>query len=233
MASGEADATWERRGAPGGRTNAPGAAPPATGPQSDLRLLEDAAHYATGGLAALSAAELALPTPCIGWDLGLLLPHLGASVAALHEGLRTGRIALTQPSPRLVPATAPTIPEPERDPIAALSAQIADLPARCRAAAEAGQLHAVQVADQPLAHPTLLRAGALELTVHGWDIRRARHGPGTPPPPAALATSLLRVVPELLPPAADRGTLFAAPVSVPSTADPGTRLLAHLGRDAS
>jgi len=67
--------------------------------------------------------------------------------------------------------------------------------------------------------------GAVEIAVHGWDVRAAR-GRGGPIPPA-LAAQMLRLCPLLV---AGREGLFGAPVHVPSQASPGDRLVAYLGR---
>ncbi|MBU7598597.1 maleylpyruvate isomerase N-terminal domain-containing protein [Streptomyces sp. P38-E01] len=111
-----------------------------------------------------------------------------------------------------------------------LAGRVAELPVLCRGAHEQGLRAAVLVDGHPLARTLFLRTGALELTVHGWDIRRARSAADTGPPPGPLAERLLTVLPALLPQPRDRGTLFAAPVPVAVTADAGTRLLAGLGR---
>ena len=72
-----------------------------------------------------------------------------------------------------------------------------------------------------------LRAAALEVAVHGWDISRAC-GQRRPIPPA-LAAGLLVIAPVLVP-GTDRHPLFAAPVTVTTTASPSDRLAAFLGR---
>ncbi|MCK1796938.1 maleylpyruvate isomerase N-terminal domain-containing protein [Streptomyces sp. XM4193] len=282
------------------------------GERWNRRLLEDAAHYAVGGLAGLTETERFLPTPCAGWHLERLLSHLDASVCALREGLVTGRVAPPPPAPPPAPppgrspcpAPAPysrpapsaraghgppkrgtpgpdgargrgpapgadpesgsehvrgpvadpgSVPRTGRGPatgtgprtdaygvapgagsVAArarrLAGLVAELPALCRAAPEQGRRDAVLVDGRPLARTLLLRTGALELAVHGWDVRRARSAPDAGPPPGALAERLLTVLPALLPQPHDRGTLFAAPVPVAADADAGTRLLAALGR---
>jgi uncharacterized protein (TIGR03083 family) len=72
-----------------------------------------------------------------------------------------------------------------------------------------------------------VRAGALELAVHGWDVA---HACGTRRPlPAGLAADLLALAPALVSPAG-RGHLFAAPVPAPPGADDTDRLVAFLGR---
>jgi hypothetical protein len=70
-------------------------------------------------------------------------------------------------------------------------------------------------------------AGAIEITVHGWDISVAC-GLGRPVPPA-LAALLLPIAPLLITPVTRAG-LFADPVPVPGRACPGDQLVAFLGR---
>ena len=70
-------------------------------------------------------------------------------------------------------------------------------------------------------------AGALEITVHGWDIA-ASCGKPRPVPPG-LAAVLLPVAPLLVTPATRRG-LFADPVRLPGRPVPGDQLVAFLGR---
>ena len=67
--------------------------------------------------------------------------------------------------------------------------------------------------------------GAVEIAVHGWDVRAARGGGGPIPP--RLATRMLRLCPLLV---AGREGLFAAPVATPPRASPGDQLVAYLGR---
>jgi uncharacterized protein (TIGR03086 family) len=69
--------------------------------------------------------------------------------------------------------------------------------------------------------------GALEISVHGWDVARACGHDR--PLPVPLAVDLLSVAP-LLVDDADRPGRFAGPVDVPPSAGAGDRLLAFLGR---
>jgi hypothetical protein len=72
-----------------------------------------------------------------------------------------------------------------------------------------------------------LATGAIELTVHGWDISVAC-GASRPVPPG-LAAVLLPIVPLLITPGTRPG-LFADPVRLPVPASPGDQLVAFLGR---
>jgi uncharacterized protein (TIGR03083 family) len=72
----------------------------------------------------------------------------------------------------------------------------------------------------------VVRAGALELAVHGWDVA---HACGARRPlPAGLDADLLALAPALVSPG--RGHRFAAPVPAPPGADDTDRLVAFLGR---
>ena len=73
----------------------------------------------------------------------------------------------------------------------------------------------------------LLQAGALEITVHAWDVGQAT-GSGQPVP-EGLARAVLGSATRLIT-AADRPLLFAPPVSVTGVATPSALLLAYTGR---
>ncbi len=69
--------------------------------------------------------------------------------------------------------------------------------------------------------------GAIEITVHGWDIWVACAAPR--PVPSGLAAILLPIAPLLITPGTRPG-LFADPVRLPGPACPGDHLVAFLGR---
>jgi len=69
--------------------------------------------------------------------------------------------------------------------------------------------------------------GAIEITVHGWDISVAC-GARRPVPPG-LAAILLPIAPLLITPGTRPG-LFADPVRLPGPASAGDQLVAFLGR---
>lgn len=69
--------------------------------------------------------------------------------------------------------------------------------------------------------------GAIEITVHGWDIFSAC-GTYRPVPPG-LASALLPAAALLVTPRTRPG-LFAGPVWLPGSACPGDQLVAFLGR---
>ena len=55
-----------------------------------IQLLEPAIGYALAAAAAVTPGFLSRPTPCHGWDLGMLLRHASESVAAISEGIDAG-----------------------------------------------------------------------------------------------------------------------------------------------
>lgn len=179
-------------------------------------LLERAVGYALGAARDVTPALLERPTPCAGWDLGTLMAHVDDSLAALHEGVADGAIALV---PRDAPQAA--------DPAAAFRCRATQLLGAWAGAAPARRL--ISIADSPLTAAAVALTGAVEITVHGWDITRAtgRYDHEMPP---ALAHQLLPLAHHLVPAPESRHPLFASEVPVPPDAPPPTRLLAYLGR---
>ncbi|WP_187357067.1 maleylpyruvate isomerase N-terminal domain-containing protein, partial [Actinomadura sp. CNU-125] len=57
-------------------------------------LLEEAIAFALDAVGPVTAASLGRPTPCRGWDLGLLLLHAADSLDALAEAAATGTVRL-------------------------------------------------------------------------------------------------------------------------------------------
>ena len=47
--------------------------------------------------ALVGPGEMALPTPCADWNLGMLLAHLSDSMADLETAIRTGNLDLERP----------------------------------------------------------------------------------------------------------------------------------------
>jgi len=185
-------------------------------PPDGARLLESSIGYALGVIVAVTPELMSSPTPCREWDLRMLLRHTGESLAAIGEGIRGGHVGL--------------------DPAAEHGDLVAD-PIRAfrdRAAALLGvwtspdhQRQVIEIAGCPMTASVMASVAALEITVHGWDISRACGQ--RQPIPRLLADNLLEIAPVLVP-GAGRQPLFAAPVTVAATADPGDRLAAFLGR---
>jgi uncharacterized protein (TIGR03086 family) len=182
-------------------------------------LLERAVGYTRASLQLVPDADPEAATPCAGWDLLTLLRHMDDSLAAFTDAAEVGYVDLRPP--------------PDGDPRRTALQVVDRLKQRACAAlgawASPGVADTVRVADRGVRSDLLAAAGALEISVHGWDVAQAC-GVDRPLPPA-LAVDLLEVVP-LLVGSADRPHRFADPVDVPVHARPSSRLLAALGRRA-
>ena len=193
-----------------------GEAGPRCAPSGAITLLASAISYALGACVQVAPGEMTLPTPCTDWDLEALLAHLAASMADLESALRTGHLDLEPDDP--------AAPDPDGDdPVEALRDRAANLLFACYA--HHGPDRFVLVGGLPLPAGIVACTGAVEIAVHGWDVRAAR-GRGGPIPPA-LATRMLRLGPLLV---TGREGLFGTPVQVPAQASPGDQLVAYLGR---
>jgi uncharacterized protein (TIGR03086 family) len=200
-----------------------GQAGPRCAPSDAITLLASAISYALGACAQVAPGEMTLPTPCTDWDLEALLAHLAASMADLESALRTGSLDLEPDDPG-APDADPGAPDPDGDdPVEVLRDRAANLLFACYA--HHGPDRFVLVGGLPLPAGIVACTGAVEIAVHGWDVRAAR-GRGDPIPPA-LATRMLRLGPLLV---TGREGLFGTPVQVPSQASPGDQLVAYLGR---
>jgi len=185
-------------------------------PSGAITLLASAISYALAACVQVAPGEMTLPTPCADWDLEALLAHLAASMADLESALRTGCLDLEPDDP--------ATPDPDGDgPVEVLRDRAANLLFACYA--HHGPDRFVLVGDLPLPAEIVTCTGAVEIAVHGWDVRAARGRAGPIPP--ALATRMLRLSPLLV---TGREGLFGAPVQVPAQASPGDQLVAYLGR---
>ncbi|MGI5352822.1 TIGR03086 family metal-binding protein [Streptomyces sp. CA-250714] len=189
-------------------------------------LLRHAVGYALGTAQCVTPALLHLPTPCTEWDLGGLMAHVDDSLAALHEGIAEGSVALyPERAPECADGTGQAA---DADPAAAFRLRAARLLGAWTAAGPGRRL--IVVADAPLTATALALTGAVEMAVHGWDIARATGGADRAIP-APLAARLLPVARQLVPHEGARHPLFAPEVPIAPGAPPGDRLLALLGRD--
>ena len=179
-----------------------------------LGLLGSAVSYALASTRLATPQCLSCSTPCAGWDLGLLLHHVSDSIGVLHQAITAGYIG---------PPAGDDGPEP--DPVSGLHRQAGRLLAAC--APDGPADHLVAIGDRELAGRMVVAAGAIEITVHGWDIAVAC-GSYRPVPPG-LAAVLLPIAPLFITPGCRAG-LFADPVPVPGRACPGDQLVAFLGR---
>lgn len=179
-----------------------------------LTLLERALNYTLGSLLAITPDDMGRPTPCRDWDLRALLAHMNDSLVALSEAADLGHVDLA----------GATDADPEADPVGTLQARACRLVGAWTNARSAGM---VSVSGQPLTADVVAATGALEITVHGWDVAQACGYDR--PIPSSLAAELLELA-GLFVTDADRPALFAAPVPVPPRAGLGNRLVAFLGR---
>jgi uncharacterized protein (TIGR03086 family) len=190
-------------------------------------LLERALCYTIGGLGAVTPEALSRPTPCPEWDLRALSRHVADSLAALYEATDDGRVMLGT-------SDADSGPFDERaDPVVLIRDRARRVLGSWAGADEgaAGESHGdrlITVGDRPMRSDMVASVGAIEIAVHGWDIRRACGSPLPIPP--ALAADLLDLAPAFVT-GAERPSLFAAPVPVSPAASAGDRLIAFLGRD--
>jgi uncharacterized protein (TIGR03086 family) len=176
-----------------------------------VAILERAIAYALGSLSLVTPPLLMRPTPCVRWDLRDLLHHFSDSMAALQEAAECGRVTITPG-----PDSESVIPETRNRAVQLLGAwTTAPTPTT------------VRVETAPLTAPIIAGAGAIEVTVHGWDVAQACGAPH--PIPEDLADELLDLA-VLLIRSRDRPGRFATPMKFPDHAPPSTRLLSFLGR---
>lgn len=173
-----------------------------------LELLESAVGYALASTALVTPQSLSRPTPCPAWDVASLLAHVGDSADVLHEAIGAVPVAAGRSDP---------VPRARAKLLALLAAIASSRPAD----------RPIAIGDRELAASIVAITGAIEVTVHGWDIAVACDADR--PVPAGLATVLLATAP-LLVPANGRLGLFADPVRLPDPAGPGDELVAFLGR---
>ena len=185
---------------------------PAVTPDAGVELLERALGYTRGVLLHVRPEHLHRPTPCAAWSLDQLLDHMDDSLGAFTEGA-AGAVAVAPPA-------------------RALEVRVATLLSRAcgllGAWSAPGVPGVVDVGGIPVPTAVVVRAAALEIATHGWDVAQAT-GRRTPVP-AGLAHELLAVALVLVD-EDDRDLRFARARPLPPYAGPAERLLAHLGRD--
>ncbi|GAB3447888.1 TIGR03086 family metal-binding protein [Phycicoccus ginsengisoli] len=182
-------------------------------PPGAVELLERAVAYTRGSLLLVTEADLGNRTPCADWDLRALLRHMDDSLDAMAVAACGPRLALAPPAV-------------EGDGRALLDRICA------RARALLGHWHRVAGGDVALGALSLPRellgsVGALEITLHGWDVAQSLDRPRPIPP--ALAMDLWPLARDHIT-EADRPVRFGPVLDVPDWAAPQHRLLAHAGR---
>lgn len=179
-------------------------------PDPGVELLERALLYTRSALVHVRPGHLTRPTPCAGWDLDRLLDHMHDALVAFEEGA-AGEID-PDPPPHALDVR-----------VATLQAKACDL----LGAWSGARTTLVRVGGLPVPTAVVVRAAALEITVHGWDVAQATGRPAPIPPD--LARSLSTVATALVDDA-DRGPRFAFPRDPGPHPGPAERLLAFLGR---
>ena len=129
-------------------------------PSGATGLLAGAIGYTLGVCALVRPGEMALPTPCPDWDLGMLLGHLSDSMADLETAIRTGHLDLERPPGHVV-----------GDPVETLRDRAAQL--LCAVYGYGGPGRFVAVGGLPVPAGLVACTGAVEIAVHGWDVSAA------------------------------------------------------------
>ena len=180
-----------------------------TGSTDPVELLERAIGYTRGTLYGVTDGMLDRPTPCAGWTLADLLSHMADSLDALTEASR-GVIEIGPPPPAVAGVDV------LRD-------------KACHLLGAWSNPHATEarLGHARLESRLLLHAGALEITVHGWDVAQAT-GRDTPIP-ERLASDIRCHAASLIT-RADRPSRFGPRIALPANASPSALLLAFTGR---
>lgn len=177
--------------------------------QPAVGLLERAVNYTRLALAHVTPDALDNPTPCRAWDLGQLLAHMDDALDAFTQA-SAGTVDLTTSR-----ASGDVLDRIRTKACGLLGAW-----------SEADQ-KAVLIGDQRLNADVVVRAGALEIAVHGWDVGQATGHPS--PIPDDLARLLLPIAEELVT-SDDRPGRFGARVPQSPAASYEAELLGYLGR---
>jgi uncharacterized protein (TIGR03086 family) len=190
--------------------------PAATGPcrpPTAVELLERAIAYTRGSLVQVTEADLLRETPCGGWTLHDLLTHMDDSLEAMGAAAQAMSLSL-------VPSTPPS---GDRELLESICARARGLLSQWHPVRGGG----VELGEVTIPREVLGAVGALEITLHGWDVSQAL-GHGHPIPPG-LAMDLWPVARDHIT-EADRPFRFGPALEVADWATPATRLLAHAGR---
>ena len=181
---------------------------------AEAEMMRRAVDYALTAVDTVTTDLLSQPTPCAKWNLRMLLSHACESVAALHEGLASGRV-------ELFPAEGN---DTASDPTCRLRAGLIQLRDEWIGTSDSC---IIAVADHRIPRSLVAAAAALEIAVHGWDVFQATGHDR--PIPADLAAELLAISTQLIP-ADNRHRLFARPVRTSTSDNAGQQLVAFLGR---
>jgi uncharacterized protein (TIGR03086 family) len=188
-------------------------------PTIDLISADAIAVRATVDLVALvKPADLARPTPCAEWDLGMLLRHMTAQ----HRGFAAAAAG------RGADLAAWEVP-PTADGYAEAASAVLDAFAAGDVLERPFVIPEFDV-DRPLPGRLVIGFHLVDYLVHGWDVARSIDVPFQADPSVlALALPIVRAVPDDQSRTAP-GAPFAPGRPVPPEADPLTEILARLGR---
>ncbi|WP_049576703.1 maleylpyruvate isomerase family mycothiol-dependent enzyme, partial [Nonomuraea sp. SBT364] len=125
---------------------------------STAALLDRAIAYTTGSLNLVTPAALRRPTPCAAWTLADLLAHMNDSFQALYEAATHGHIP--------APASSKVVGTGAGGLRGAACATLGAWAGAVRSAV-------VSVGGLPLAAEVVAGVGAVEVTLHGWDVAQA------------------------------------------------------------
>jgi uncharacterized protein (TIGR03086 family) len=185
-------------------------------PPRALELLERAIGYTRASLVLVTDADLGRRTPCRGWLLQDLLVHMDDSLEAMAVAAQATSLSLVPPAP----------PTDGADLLVSICRRARGLLAHWHPV-DAVPDGPVALGDLSLSRELLGAVGALEITLHGWDVAESIGRPRPIPP--GLAMDLWPVARDHVTDA-DRPARFAPPVEVADWATPAARLLAHAGR---
>jgi uncharacterized protein (TIGR03086 family) len=187
-----------------------------------VALLERAMGYALGSLQLVTPQSLENPTPCREWDLRALLLHMNESLQALHEAIAVGHLEL-DPSLDVTDVYA-DYGDPMCDPVASLRNRACHM---VGAWMSPSAPHVLSIADRCVTAEVVAAAGAIEVTVHGWDVAAAC---GVDRPiPGPLALHLLDLC-DVFVDDTDRPHRFGPELGCRPGAVASGQLLARLGR---
>ncbi|WGY01916.1 TIGR03086 family metal-binding protein [Nocardioides sp. QY071] len=174
-----------------------------------LDLLQRALDYTSAALGTITCADVDRPSPCAGWSLADLLAHMEDALDAFAEAA-DGSVGLSSAAPTPLQTRVQAL---QHKACALLTAWLsADQPS-------------VDVGGHPLPVDAIARIAALEIAVHGWDVRRATGHAEPLPEPLAVA-----LLPSALQIALAGDDRFAPPLPVDVEAPAGVHVLALLGR---
>ncbi|HEX4817228.1 MAG TPA: maleylpyruvate isomerase N-terminal domain-containing protein [Nonomuraea sp.] len=190
-----------------------------------VALLERAIEYALGSLCDVTTAALCHPTPCAGWTLERLLAHINDSLSTLNEAA-TGHVS---PRSRRTPRLRATRRVAGAAAVANPALLLRDDATQVLGTWAGTLAHdVISLHDRHLTSPMVAAVGAIEITVHGWDVAAACGE--LRPIPALMAEELLDLA-RLFVTDADRPARFGRRLTVPADAPAQHHLLAHVGRD--